>query len=83
MTSKEQGAVWLSARCLGPDCYNFAIRENRKFKFALREKNTVEAASKIVGIMGCSQELGVLGYLMNTGACRQAMFAGTTLLIHR
>ena len=52
----EQGERWLSARALGPDVFNFAIRE----------KTEEGVGTEIVGIMG-SFHIPKIGYLIRAG----------------
>lgn len=52
----EQATRWLSARALGPDVFNFA----------LRERNGDIVGTEIVGILG-SFHVPKCGYLIRTG----------------
>ena len=56
MANRQQGERWLSARALGPDVFNFAIRK--------RGGDQIEPA--IIGILG-SFHYPMLGYLIHQG----------------
>lgn len=55
MENREQGACWLKARCLGPDVFNFAIRE----------RHADGTTSNVIGVLGCSQGAGEVGYKLD------------------
>ncbi|KAI5363694.1 putative GNAT domain, acyl-CoA N-acyltransferase [Septoria linicola] len=59
VSSKQQGEKWLSARCLGPEAFNFAVRERDLSSTASSSSSSLSSPSsneavkpRIIGLFG-------------------------------